>query len=42
MAWISGTKSGLEGTKHETNVQSIQLTEALMRNAESIMLVIVK
>jgi hypothetical protein len=41
-AWISGTKSGLEGTKHETNAQSIQLTEALMRNAESIMLVIVK
>jgi hypothetical protein len=41
-AWISGTKQGLQGTKHETNLQSVQLTEALMRNAESIMLVILK
>jgi hypothetical protein len=41
-AWIGGTKTSLQGTKHETNAQSERLTEELLRSAESIMSVILE
>jgi hypothetical protein len=41
-AWVSGTKESLHATKHETNPQSAQLTEQLMRTAESIIVVLLK
>jgi hypothetical protein len=39
-AWISSIKDNLHATKHGTSPQSPQLTEALMRAAESVLMAI--
>lgn len=40
LKWVSETKSNLHRVKHHTDYQSAKLTEALMKNAENIMLLI--